>query len=183
MLAVEEREERSIFLNFLIPKLPSPIEDDLSKGILEKIDMDSYRAEKQAMRKIMLEDEDAEIDPVTGEGGGGRGEIELDLLSNIIDEFNNLFGGIAWEDADRVHRMITVDIPAMVAEDTAFRNAREHSDRENARVEHDKALLRAMTNIMKDDTELFRQFVDNEDFKRWLAGVVFGLTYGEQSAA
>ena len=176
-------EERSIFLNFLIPKLPSPIEDDLSKGILEKIDMDSYRAEKQAMRKIMLEDEDAEIDPATGEGGGGRGEIELDLLSNIIDEFNNLFGGIAWEDADRVHRMITVDIPAMVAEDTAFRNAREHSDRENARVEHDKALLRAMTNIMKDDTELFRQFVDNEDFKRWLAGVVFGLTYGEQSAA
>ena len=176
-------EERSIFLNFLIPKLPSPIEDDLSKGILEKIDMDSYRAEKQAMRKIMLEDEDAEIDPATGEGGGGRGEIELDLLSNIIDEFNNLFGGIAWEDADRVHRMITVDIPAMVAEDTAFRNAREHSDRENARVEHDKALLRAMTNIMKDDTELFRQFVDNEDFKRWLTGVVFGLTYGEQSAA
>ena len=176
-------EERSIFLNFLIPKLPSPIEDDLSKGILEKIDMDSYRAEKQAMRKIMLEDEDAEIDPATGEGGGGRGAIELDLLSNIIDEFNNLFGGIAWEDADRVHRMITVDIPAMVAEDTAFRNAREHSDRENARVEHDKALLRAMTNIMKDDTELFRQFVDNEDFKRWLAGVVFGLTYGEQSAA
>ncbi len=34
-------EERSIFLNFLIPKLPAPEDPDLSKGILETIDMDS----------------------------------------------------------------------------------------------------------------------------------------------
>ena len=32
-------EERSIFLDLLIPKLPSPREDDLSRGILEAIDM------------------------------------------------------------------------------------------------------------------------------------------------
>ena len=38
------------------------------------------------------------IDPVPGEGGGGRREVELDRLSNIIAEFNNLFGGIEWED-------------------------------------------------------------------------------------
>jgi type I restriction enzyme R subunit len=36
-------EKLSIFLNFLIPKLPAPKEEDLSKGILEAIDMDSYR--------------------------------------------------------------------------------------------------------------------------------------------
>ena len=170
-------EERSIFLNFLIPKLPSPMEEDLSKGILEAIDMDSYRVEKRAMQKIMLEDEDAEILPVPGVGGGGKGELEVDRLSVIIAEFNDLFGGIDWADEDRVRQMITVDIPGMVAEDTAFRNARENSDRENARIEHDKALGRVMTSIMKDDTELFRQFVDNEDFKRWLGGVVFGVAY------
>ena len=168
-------EERSIFLNFLIPKLPSPVEEELSKGILETIDMDSYRVEKRAMQKIILEDEDAEIEPVLGVGGGGKGEIEVDRLSVIVAEFNDLFGGIDWADADRVHQMITVDIPARVAEDTAFKNARENSDRENARIEHDKALGRVMTSIMKDDTELFRQFVDNRDFKRWLGSVVFGL--------
>ena len=170
-------EERSIFLNFLIPKLPSPMEEDLSKGILEAIDMDSYRVEKRAMQKIMLEDEDAEILPVPGVGGGGKGELEVDRLSVIIAEFNDLFGGIDWADEDRVRQMITETIPAMVAEDTAFRNARENSDRENARVEHDKALGRVMTSIMRDDTELFRQFVDNPDFKRWLGGVVFEVAY------
>ena len=61
-----EWEKRSIFLNFLVPKLPAPREEDLSKGILDAIDMDSYRVEKRAMRKILLPDEDAEIDPVPG---------------------------------------------------------------------------------------------------------------------
>ena len=139
--------------------------------------MDSYRVEKRAMRKIMLEDEDAEIDPVPGVGGGGKGEVEIDRLSVIIEQFNELFGGIDWADEDRVRQMIIETIPAMVAEDTAFKNARENSDRENARIEHDKALGRVMTSIMKDDTELFRQFMDNPDFKRWLGGVVFGVAY------
>ncbi len=104
-------------------------------------------------------------------------------MSVIIDQFNDLFGGIDWVDEDRVRQMIIETIPAMVAEDTAFKNARENSDRENARVEHDKALGRVMTSIMKDDTELFKQFVDNEDFKRWLGGVVFEVAYEDRSGA
>ncbi|WP_423928590.1 type I restriction endonuclease subunit R [Candidatus Palauibacter sp.] len=173
----QDWEERSIFLNFLIPKLPSPVEEDLSKGILETIDMDSYRVEKRAMREIMLEDEDAEIEPVPGVGGAGKGDVEIDRLSAIIDQFNDLFGGIDWQHADRVSQMITETIPAKVAQDTAFKNARENSDRENARIEHDRALARVMTSIMKDDTELFKQFVDNTDFKRWLGDTVFRLAY------
>ena len=135
---------------------PRPVDPDLSKGILETIDMDSYRVEKRAMQQIILEDEDSEIGPVpTGQPGGMR-EIEIDRLSAIIADFNDLFGGIDWQDNDRVHQMITETIPAMVAEDTAFKNARANSDRENARIEHDRALGRVMMGIMKDDTELFK---------------------------
>ena len=175
-------EKRSIFLNFLISKLPAPQEDDLSRGILEAIDMDSYRVEKQAMQKILLPDEDAEIDPVPTTGVGYRPEPELDHLSNIIRVFNDHFGGIDWEDADRVQRMIAFDIPARVAADTAFRNARQNSDRENTRIEHDKALLRVMRSVMKDDTELFKQFMDNESFKHWMADTVFRIAYDQAGA-
>ena len=42
---------------------------------------------------------------------------------------------------------------------------------------HDSALARVMTAMMKDDTELFKQFMDNEGFKRWLTDTVFMLTY------
>ena len=176
-------EKRSIFLNFLIPKLPAPPDEDLSKGILDAIDMDSYRVEKRAMQAIVLPDEDAEIGPVPIEEGGGRPESELDRLSNIIASFNDLFGDIAWEDSHRVRRLITEEIPSRVAVDTAFRNARENSDKENARIEHDRALLRVMTGVMKDDTELFRQFVDNKGFKRWMSDTVFGLAYEQAETA
>ena len=175
-------EKRSIFLNFLIPKLPPPREEDFSKGILDAIDMDSYRVEKQAMQAIALADADAEIDPVPASGTNGRPEAEMDRLSSIITMFNDLFGDIAWEDGDRVSRLITETIPARVASDTAFRNARVNSDRENARIEHDRALLRVMTAVMKDDTELFRQFMDNQSFKRWMTDTVFTLAFEQAEA-
>ncbi|MCY3819662.1 MAG: type I restriction endonuclease subunit R, partial [Gammaproteobacteria bacterium] len=85
-------EERSIFLDLLIPKLPSPREDDLSRGILEAIDMDSYRVEKLAVQSVLLPDEDAEIEPVPTASGAGRPEPEIDRLSNILRVFNEHFG-------------------------------------------------------------------------------------------
>jgi type I restriction enzyme R subunit len=170
-------EKLSIFLNFLVPKLPAPKEEDLSKGILEAIDMDSYRVEKKAAIRVQLPDQDAEIAPVPMSGGGHRVEPELDRLSNIIKTFNDQFGNIPWTDSDRVEKLITEEIPARVAADTAYQNAMKNSDKQNARIEHDKALLRVMTALLKDDTQLFKQFSDNESFRRFLTDMVFSMTY------
>ena len=172
-----EWEKRSIFLNFLILKLPSPKEDDLSRGILEAIDMDSYRIEKLVTQQILLSVEEGEIGPVPTSAGGGLCEPELDPLSRILRDFNDRFGDVEWEDADRVHDLISETIRSRVANDEAYRNARANSDKENARVEHDRALRRVMTSLMKDDTQLFKLFVDNEGFKRWLSEKMFDLTY------
>ncbi|HWB45703.1 MAG TPA: hypothetical protein VG900_09705 [Hyphomicrobiaceae bacterium] len=93
-------EKLSIFLNFLVPKLAAPKEEDLSRGILEAIDMDSYLVEKRATQAIQLPDADAEIGPVPIGGGGAKAEPELDRLSNILKTFNDQFGNITWADAD-----------------------------------------------------------------------------------
>jgi type I restriction enzyme R subunit len=170
-------EKLSIFLNFLIPKLPAPVEEDLSRGILETIDMDSYRVEKQAAMKIALTDEDTEIGPVPTSAGGHKPEPELERLSNILKAFNDHFGNIEWKDVDRVQRLITEEIPEKVAADRAYQNAQRNSDKQNARIEHDKALGRVMNAVLKDDTELFKQFSDNESFRRWLSDTVFAETY------
>lgn len=170
-------EKLSIFLNFLVPRLPAPIEVEPTKEILEAIDMDSYRVEKQAAMRVQLPDSDAEIGPVPGGGGGRKPEPEVDRLSNILKTFNDLFGNIQWTDKDHVNKLITEDIPNRVAADAAYQNAKRHSDKQNARIEHDKALSRVMTAILKDDTELFKQFMDNDSFRHWLSETVFGLTY------
>lgn len=174
-------EKLSIFLNFLISKLPAPIEEDLAKGILETIDIDSYRAEKHATRKIQLPDEDGSIDPVPTEASGFKREPELDQLSNIIKNFNDLFGNINWTDSDRVHRLITQDIPERVSADVAYQNARNNSDKQNARIELNKALQRVMTDVLNDDTELFKQFSNNDSFKNWLENMMFDVTYEQKT--
>lgn len=176
-------EKLSTFLNLFVPKLPAPEEEDLSKGILETIDMDSYRVEKQEVEKIILGDVDGELDPVPMQGGGRKAEPEFDVLSNIVQQFNDMFGNIAWGDTDRVTKLITVDLPAKVSENSAYQNAKKNSDRQNARIEHDKALLAAVTELIQDDTELFKQYVDNESFRRWVQEWNFGATYEGSEAA
>jgi type I restriction enzyme R subunit len=170
-------EKLSIFLNFLLPKLPAPREEDLSKGVLEAIDMESYRVEKQAVQRVQLSDQDVEVDPVPTDGGGHKAEAELDRLSNILRSFNDLFGNIAWSDSDRIGRLIATEIPGKVAANQAYQNARQNSDRQNARIEHDRALANVIVGLMKDDTELFKQFSDNPEFKRWLTDTIFSATY------
>jgi len=103
-------------------------------------------------------------------------------LSNIIKTFNDLFGNIAWTDSDRVRKLIIEEIPARVAADKAYQNACKYSDKQNARIEHDKALVRVMTALLQDDTELFKQFSDNDSFRRWLTDTVFALTFSEHKS-
>ena len=175
-----EWEKRSIFLNFLIHKIPAPKEEDLSRGILDSIDMDSYRIEKRSVMSIMLPDDDGEIGPVPTAGGGGKPEPELDRLSNIIKSFNELFG-TDFSDSDRVVDRIMQEIAPRVAADKAYQNAQKNSDKQNARIEHDNALMRVMVSAMKDDTKLFKQFMDNPAFKRWMTDTIFDLTYQKEA--
>jgi type I restriction enzyme R subunit len=169
-----EWEKLSIFLDLLTPKLPAPKEEDLAKGILEAIDMDSYRVEKKAALKIALADTDAEIEPVPTDGGGRKPESELDRLSNILKAFNDQFGTL-FTDTDRVARRIRDDIAPKVAADAAYQNARENTPH-TARMAHDQALARVMQNLLTDDTQVYRQFVENESFKRFVGDMVFALT-------
>lgn len=172
-----EWEKRSIFLDHLVPKLPAPKEEDLSAGILENIDLESYRAEKLSAMKIVLDDEDGTLDPVPAAGGGHRSDPELERLSAIVRSFNDHFGNIEWNDADRVQRFITEEIPRLVSEDEAYKNAQANDDPVNARVESDRALSQVMLRLISDDTQLFREFQDNSSFKQWLANAVFDATY------
>jgi type I restriction enzyme R subunit len=169
-----EWEKLSILLNLLVPKLPAPKEEDLSKGILEAIDMDSYRVEKKAVMKIALADENAEIEPVPTEGGGKLGEPELDRLSNILKSFNERFGTL-FKDTDRVVKRIRDDIAPKVATDIAYQNAKENTPH-TARMAHDQALNNVMQALLKDDTDVYKQFVENEAFKRFVSDMVYRQT-------
>jgi type I restriction enzyme R subunit len=175
-------ERLSIFMNLLIPKLPSPRDDDFSEGILDVIDLDSYRLEAQESMSIKLEDADAEVPPVPAGKSGHIVNPEIDLLSLILNDFNDMFGNVNWNDADNVRRQI-LEIPAIVSKDERYQNAMKNSDAQNARMESERALQQVIFAIMADNMELFKQFQDNPSFKKWLSDMVFNMTYDPDKGA
>lgn len=82
----------------------------------------------------------------------------------------------------KIRQVIAEEIPAKVAADTAYQNAMKHSDRENARIEHDRALQRVIVGLLADHTELFKQYSGNAAFKKWLADAIFSVTYAPPAA-
>ena len=171
-------EKLSIFLSFLVNKLPAPVEEDLSRGVLDAVDMESYRMERKAAQSISLAEEDAEIPPVMATAAGGTQEPELDRLSNIIAEFNKTWGG-NFSEPERVAEVIN-HMPGQVLEDEAYRNAKMNSDRQNAQIEHDSAVRRLVTAMVRCQTELYKAYSGNAEFREWLNGEMFRMTYRNQ---
>ena len=136
--------------------------------------MDSYRVEKKAAMKIALADTDAEIEPVPTDAHGHKHEPEMDRLSNILKSFNEQFGTL-FTDTDRVAKRIREDIAPKVAADAAYQNAKENTPH-TARMAHDQALGKVMQHLLKDDTQVYKQFVENESFRRFVGDMVYALT-------
>ena len=171
-------EKLSIFLSFLVNKLPAPAEEDLSRGVLDAVDMESYRMERKAAQSISLAEEDAEIAPVQPTGAGGAHEPEMDRLSNIITQFNQTWGS-KFSEPGRVSEVLN-RMPEQVLEDQQYQNARKNSGRQNAQVELDSALRRLVTSMVRCQTELYKAYTEDGDFREWLNAEMFRATYQDQ---
>ena len=101
----------------------------MAKGVLEAVDMESYRMERKAAQSISLAEEDAEIAPALATTASGAQEPEIDRLSNIIAEFNKTWGG-KFSDRKRVEEVLS-RIPEQVMEDQQYQNELGPAERPN----------------------------------------------------
>lgn len=174
-------ESLKTFLKFLLTKLPNLNDTDLSKGILESVDIDSYRIERQTTLAIQLEG-GGEIAPTPPDPPGRKYEAQLDTLSNIIQEFNDRFGNIEWTEKDKVRRFLFEELPAEVSKDEEYQNAKKYSDRQNARITFEKKLVDKFQEFIFDHTEAYRKFTEDTEFKTWLANTLFDNDYDQRAA-
>jgi type I restriction enzyme R subunit len=138
------------------------------------------------MVSIVLEDSDAEIDPIPIKTDVGIPVTEMDYLTSILAPFHDLFGNIEWTDEDKVHRQIA-ELPNIVNQDEAYQNAKHNSDAQNARDESDRATMEAIMGTMSAGIELYKHISSNPSLKKWILDMVFNTIYdtppsgGEQS--
>lgn len=166
-----EWTKKSIFFELLVHRLPTPRDDKGIEEIIQSIDLESYRLEKQNELNIVLENKDGETS--SNQAGTARPfEPDMQSLDIIIANFNDIFGNIDWNDKDNVARQIK-ELPDMVAKDERIINAIKNSDKGNVKIEYENVLADVMRAIMKDNMELFLQFTSNVQFKKWLSDSVF----------
>ncbi len=158
----------------LLPKLTIDGNEDLAAGIIETIDMDSYRPSKQGTEKIILAEDPGYVKPIPVDVGGGIQEPELDTLENILKAFNHRFGDIDWTDKDKVNKILTEQIPADMKADMKVMDAIITSpDRQNAKISSDKKLDDLMQQYLFTQTEIFKKFTNDHDFQRRYKEFIF----------
>ena len=167
-----EWEKLYHFYYYLETKLPKLAIDDWTEGLIESIDFDKYRIVEQEEVNLSLSDTNTEIDPVPVTIGGGKPEPQMESLSKIIEDFNTLYGGIEWEHADTVRAQIQ-QLPGLLAKSESFVNAVHNSDIDTAQLQCNTDLFQIVINMMAENTEFARNYLDNESFRNFVNSRVF----------
>ncbi len=167
-----EWEKLNTYYSLLIHKLPILKGEDLTEGLLEAVDFDQYRIIKGEERKIELENTDSEIDPIPLGKPSGKVAPDIVKLSEILDEFN----GINWLDKEKAKQQLE-ELPIRLSTDIAFINAAKNSDRNTAQQQCNMSLMAIIAQMLNENTEFCRNYLDNPDFMNFINQRVFQEAY------
>ncbi len=165
-------ERLYIFLNHLQNKLRGDTPVDLAKGVLDNIDMDSYRLQLESTTNVVLE-QGEDLKPIPTEMRGSISEPEIDKLSNILQTFNDRYG-TEFEDADKVRQMAE-NIAEDVAKNDELISSIQHSDEQNARITSDKIVGEELLKHITTNFDLYKLYSDNKEFKEDFSAMMFGV--------
>ena len=167
-----EWEKLYTYYSLLVHKLPVLKGEDFTEGLLEAIDFDQYRIIKREEMKIELENKDSEIEPIPIGQPKGKADPQMMKLSDILDEFN----GINWINKEKAKEQIE-ELPARVQADESFVNAARNSDRETAQQQFNDSMLNIIVQMMNENSEFCRNYLDNPDFMNFINQRVFLNAY------
>lgn len=168
-------EQLYIFLNHLQNKLVKPIEDDTTKGILDNIDLDSYKLQYVGTTTVKLEQGNELTN--ANDMAGVVADTEMEYLSNIVKDFNEKYG-TNFSNQDKVRKMAE-EIIFDVTNDEIFINTFTNSDEQNAKITFDGILIKKLTDHIDSNFEVYKEFNDNKDFREYFSNSLFNLIKGK----
>lgn len=168
-----EWEKLNTYFMLLVHKLPKLKDEDFTSGLIEAIDLDQMQVTKLGDAKIALENTDAEIEPIPmGKDKGGKSEPEMTKLSDILEQFN----GINWQNIELAKQQLD-ELPNRIKGDEAFVNAAKNSNKATAQQQFNSSMLMVVANMLNENTEFCRQYLDNPEFMNFINDRVFQNVY------
>lgn len=165
-----ELEKLSILLKMLIAKIVPPRTEDLAKGILNNVDLNSIRIILESKKDISLSS-NGELSPA-GADGSSKKEVELERLSNIVREFNTKFGSVDFGTNEKIAKEL-MDLKDDIAKEQTFRDSL--GDEQNARRLFADIFKNQYLQFFKRNKDFFTQLDNKEEFKERVSNVIYEM--------
>ncbi|EDP6888510.1 DEAD/DEAH box helicase [Campylobacter upsaliensis] len=165
-----ELEKLSILLKMLIAKIVPPRTEDLAKGILNNVDLNSIRIILESKKDISLSS-NGELSPA-GADGSSKKEVELERLSNIVREFNTKFGSVDFGTNEKIAKEL-MDLKDDIAKEQTFRDSL--GDEQNARRLFADIFKIQYLQFFKRNKDFFTQLDNKEEFKERVSNAIYEM--------
>ncbi len=145
--------------------------------------MESYRVEAQATMEIALEDSDGTVEPPPESDPGFKSDPELDRLSNILQNFNDLFADAGFSEADRIHAMNNINGPIMqsIASDGALAATMASGDEQNSQIQFNSTLAKAWMENIGSNLQVYKKQQQDPLFRQHLEALVYSMYKASQT--
>ncbi|MCR2095025.1 type I restriction endonuclease subunit R [Campylobacter upsaliensis] len=165
-----ELEKLSILLKMLIAKIVPPRTEDLAKGILNNVDLNSIRIILESKKDISLSS-NGKLSPA-GADGSSKKEVELERLSNIVREFNTKFGSVDFGTNEKIAKEL-MDLKDDIAKEQIFRDSL--CDEQNARRLFADIFKIQYLQFFKRNKDFFTQLDNKEEFKERVSNAIYEM--------
>ncbi|CAM3443880.1 type I restriction endonuclease [Campylobacter upsaliensis] len=166
-----ELEKLSILLKMLITKIAPPRTEDLAKGILNNVDLNSIRIILESKKDIELEEDKGGVKPSSADGSSKK-KVELERLLNIVREFNTKFGSVDFGTNEKIAKEL-MDLKDDIAKEQTFRDSL--GDEQNARRLFADIFKIQYLQFFKRNKDFFTQLDNKEEFKERVSNVIYEM--------
>ncbi|EAJ9383375.1 type I restriction endonuclease subunit R [Campylobacter upsaliensis] len=166
-----ELEKLSILLKMLIAKIVPPRTEDLAKGILNNVDLNSIRIILESKKDIELEEDKGGVKPSSADGSSKK-EVELERLLNIVREFNTKFGSVDFGTNEKIAKEL-MDLKDDITKEQTFRDSL--GDEQNARRLFADIFKIQYLQFFKRNKDFFTQLDNKEEFKERVSNAIYEM--------
>lgn len=163
-------EKLFIFLKLLIRKLPTR-KEQLPYEVLESVDMDSYKIQKQKDSQILLEDEEGVVDPMGTGAAVGKVEEVIDPLSKIIKDINERFG-TAFDSSDKV---ILNTLSQKLMNNESLEGSIKNNSENAAKIKFNSLFQEELITMLNSHFDLYKKLDENPELKKFVNDRIFNM--------
>jgi len=151
-------EKLTVFLRFLLPKLPAK-KGELPLEVLGMVDMEKLAVRKNDKKDIALKRGETQVDPLNYGGGATLTEEEREALSQIIEDLNTRFNTSFTED----EIMVIKQLEKKIGEDEALQQQLKNGSRHAVEATFQQVAKDAFEDLVNDNFKFYKKVSEDDE--------------------